>query len=736
MSTQAQLQALLSFPLQATPLQGRNPAWAVMPCLHNPAKSKEKSSPWQALYLENNGRLSGLNLAGQGLSDADWAKIYPLLDLENLEALNLRGNQLTHLPGLERMHKLQYLDLCNNKLEDLQFSPAAENLQHVFLSGNPHLKNPPPEVVARGRFAIAEHLRDIRAQGGLKLYEAKVLILGAGGAGKTTLLRKLLDGIGADMPDENESTQGIDVKDHTFSCAEDQTFTAHLWDFGGQEIYHSTHQFFLTTRSLYVVVIDLRKEEDYSYWLQFIELLGGNSPVILVQNEKSGRGPRISFGQLQDQFPQLKSTHSLDLSKDKDKLNKLKKDIEETLIELEHVGADWPANRVNLRRKLQEVRAEKQKPFISLKKYLKYCLAFGQDQIEALKISRDLHDLGAILHFQNLSFLNKTVILDSEWATDGVYQVLDSRKVQDSRGYFSRQDALDIWADTSGQHYRAQHVEMADELLELMRKFEICYRLNETEEAYLAPQMLSEEQPEKAQNWKPKGALQLRYEYDFMPKGIIARLVVRLHRYLEDDRHDAWQAGAIFKRGKSTLLLEEMFKDPKGLHLQAIGPDARDLRNIVMDEIDNLHKSYPKFLQDENAVRKKVPCICPKCEGSETPSFFPYNMLLSAKEQNAPAVQCQLHFQMVNVDKLLHDFQMERRLFRSMDDLDKQAIRQKLSEDKIEEAIQFFSEESEEYVNFMGRYIELKTKDVGDSLKREDYVRERNKLRSDISDSL
>jgi internalin A len=35
---------------------------------------------------------------------------------------------------------------------------------------------------------------------------------------------------------------------------------AHLnvWDFGGQEIMHATHQFFLTRRSLYLLVLSGR----------------------------------------------------------------------------------------------------------------------------------------------------------------------------------------------------------------------------------------------------------------------------------------------------------------------------------------------------------------------------------------------------------------------------------------------------------------------------------------------
>ena len=35
----------------------------------------------------------------------------------------------------------------------------------------------------------------------------------------------------------------------------DERVRLNVWDFGGQEIMHATHQFFLTTRSLYLVVL-------------------------------------------------------------------------------------------------------------------------------------------------------------------------------------------------------------------------------------------------------------------------------------------------------------------------------------------------------------------------------------------------------------------------------------------------------------------------------------------------
>ena len=74
-----------------------------------------------------------------------------------------------------------------------------------------------------------------------------------------------------------------------------QPFRVNIWDFGGQEIYHATHQFFLTKRSLYVLVADTRKEDtDFYYWLNAVELLSDNSPLLIVKNEKQDRHREIN----------------------------------------------------------------------------------------------------------------------------------------------------------------------------------------------------------------------------------------------------------------------------------------------------------------------------------------------------------------------------------------------------------------------------------------------------------
>src|SRR5205823_5260439 len=57
------------------------------------------------------------------------------------------------------------------------------------------------------------------------------------------------------------------------------------WDFGGQQIYHATHQFFLTDQALYLLVWNARteyKQGRLGYWLDAIRARAPHSPILLV----------------------------------------------------------------------------------------------------------------------------------------------------------------------------------------------------------------------------------------------------------------------------------------------------------------------------------------------------------------------------------------------------------------------------------------------------------------------
>ena len=142
------------------------------------------------------------------------------------------------------------------------------------------------------------------------LYEIKLLLVGEERAGKSSLANALTD------PDyvftEKKSTEGIDISRWDIPSAEiklSKDFRVNVWDFGGQEIYHATHQFFLTKRSLYFFVTEARKDlrqDDCYYWLNVIDSLGDRSPVVLVLNKCDQPHVHLPFLEIQKNFPHVR----------------------------------------------------------------------------------------------------------------------------------------------------------------------------------------------------------------------------------------------------------------------------------------------------------------------------------------------------------------------------------------------------------------------------------------------
>jgi internalin A len=100
-------------------------------------------------------------------------------------------------------------------------------------------------------------------------------------------------------------THSIAIRELSLKCVRKEV-RARAWDFGGQEILHSTHQFFLTERSLYLLVLEPRTglaQRDAEYWLKLIETQASGSPVIVVLNWSHERRWRVDEVRLRRKFP-------------------------------------------------------------------------------------------------------------------------------------------------------------------------------------------------------------------------------------------------------------------------------------------------------------------------------------------------------------------------------------------------------------------------------------------------
>jgi Leucine-rich repeat (LRR) protein len=608
-------------------------------------------------------RLKQLDLCALGLKQVpDWIG---QLDLESFSAID---NKLSELPdSLRNLGRLKCLDLRHNPLEQIpSVALALVSLEVLLvdrcaireipadilrLKGLKRLvfdadavESPPAEVARKGLDAIRDYWRQRADTGVDYLCEAKLIILGEAGAGKTSLARKI-DDPSYKLREHEKSTEGIEVIRYHFPTAIrarengekkilPRDFQVNIWDFGGQEIYHATHQFFLTRRSVYVLVCDDRKEDtDFSYWLHVVEMLSDASPLLIVQNEKQDRTRDINLSSLRARFGNLRAALATNLDTNRG-LDRVIQTIHKELESLPHVGVGLPATWKRVREALEH----DERDYISLEEYLNICQEHGfTRRQDKLQLSGYLHDLGICLHFQDDALLKNTVVLKPSWGTDAVYRVLDDPEVIAARGRLTRQQLGRIWSE-------AKYAGMQDELLRLMMKFQLCYALEE-DQSYIAPQLLSSEQP--SYPWDQTGEVVFRYEYGFLPKGILTRFIVAMHRLIAGGKL-VWKTGVVLERDGTRAEIIEHYSQQR-IRVRLSGSDPHGLLAIVDEQFERLHASFPR-LQCE----RLLPCPCGECQGKAEPYGFALEKLIKMAKKGQ-LIQCHDSGEMVDAVGLVRE---------------------------------------------------------------------------------
>jgi Leucine-rich repeat (LRR) protein len=587
--------------------------------------------------------------------------------LSNLTQLDLYNNQITSIPEvIGQLSNLTQLDLHNNQITSIpEVIRGMEKLKKLDLRGNP--LPIPPEILQGEKFYEPGNLRTIldfyfqtrNPNDTQELNEAKLLIVGEGESGKTTLANKLFNP-DYELKEQEPSTEGIDVIRWEFTQANGKPFRVHIWDFGGQEIYHATHQFFLTERSLYILLVDNRRENpNLCYWLNIIELLSNSSPVFLVQNEKQDRRCEINFSQLRGDFENLEKLLTTNLA-DNRGLETLQRALQNRITTLDHISTPIPKHWANVRHVLENY--ARRKTHIEISEFYDICANQGFDKSDKpamLSLSKYLHDLGIILHFQTntdkkKSILLNWVILRPEWATNAVYKVTDNEQVIAHCGYFTDENLSQIWID---RQYQGLH----DELLELMENFKICYPIPGQRGHYIAPQRLPLEAPKY--DWDDTDNLIVRYKYDFMPKGIITRLIVEMHRLICRPNIDpssgaasgdiVWRDGVLLADNYAKAEVIENYHQ-REIRIRVSGTPKNYLLNSIRHKLREIHDDYDKRLK----YQELIPCNCSQCKGSQNPYSYDFEDLRDRLANRKYTVECGKppSYEEVQVRRLIEDF--------------------------------------------------------------------------------
>ena len=552
-----------------------------------------------------------------------------LATLTNLTSLNLFGNNIgvEGARALSTLTNLTSLNLDHNSIGD---EGARALLEAWALLPDLHVKNIrirqngdlssllPAEVLncynaeqiitAYCRFRDAKENDELRP-----LNEAKLLVLGKEAVGKTSLIRYLVDNQPRN-PSEPK-TPGTSIRERIETqdwSINGSPVILHVWDFGGQEILHGTHRFFLTERSLYLLVLEARREDDRSVyeWLNTIRNRGGESPVIVVTNKCDLKDHCLSLDEreLKDKHPNIVAFARTSCDSGEDAaatIAALRELIVNTLSNnpmLKHVRDSIPNSWLRVKSTIAEL--ARQRSVMESRTFIQICEGTAADHFTPSEVVADpteqqvllqlLHDLGAIvahgLTRNSPAVLREVTLLDPNWLTAAIYTLLTHSKIRDDQGEFQRGQLMEF---LDPKVYPEQWHEFILNMMQ-SRDVGLAFQLPGTDgERYLIPEALPKHQP-NYDVW-PGDSLLFRFEYSYLPPGLIPCFIVAANRKLTTPP-TRWKNGAVLAVVGCRILVRADHEFSR-VDIAVAGPveHRRTALNIILDDLQEAHSRLMEF---------------------------------------------------------------------------------------------------------------------------------------------
>jgi len=570
----------------------------------------EEAVGLEHLYLSNNAKLRRVaikqalpKLAYLYLNNCALEQFSFPIGCASLKQLYLQDNQLKKV-GLEGSTKqLELIDLSNNAFEKLTFLKGVRNLRYLYLKDNKNLKalafttaprkleilhlagcaleklpdnflsfnrlntlyldgNPLPLIpkASRSEGARANSYEGVwhylleKNKGQIKNDRVKIILVGNGRVGKTSMYRRLND-----LPRQaNEPyTHGIQLGELDKRKLPDvigNSLQANVWDFGGQEIFYATHQFFLTEDALYILAWTLeenvqtyRKDEvlpdddkfqTREYWLENIQHHGGKDcPILMVQTHADKKIEQINRKEYEEQY----GTTSLNFSADTDVgLAQLKQMIAEKLNN--HIplfNEDFPSTYDKVIAEIEELST--QSNFIT-KAYFDtgICRKAGIEKGGEESVLRFLRKTGAVVWFPDVPALKETIYVNPNWLTQQVYRLINN----DLR---ARKGKIDLaYLEKTFPDYTPNE---RQQFLALLNNFGLIFEPRNKPNTYISPQYLPPKLGEEAQDaldfTTSKLSLAFTFRFPrFFPDNVMINF---LSKYGPFSRNLYWKNGICFQ---------------------------------------------------------------------------------------------------------------------------------------------------------------------------------------------
>jgi len=458
----------------------------------------------------------------------------------------------------------------------------------------------------------------------------------------------------------NAATHGIEVSNHVWKSStlnkhqnknleskqngnqenkdKDDHVEFSTWDFAGQYDYYNTHHYFLSNRSVFLVLYrmdqGIKGLESLDFWLKSLSfhlnqnycdekgkpfysimIIGTFLDSKFVSNDDKGKDIRKRRVQEMYQQNGLKSPpFYFEVScSTLENIDELREIIFNISLNHSYMGENVPVGYLTIEKSIYELRKLKQNhPIIEIQDLINHIQSqYESFDIEFVKRALGLlHEWGICIYFDKPNELSNIVVLDPQHFTKVIFGNLfkadESTKQMRLNGIIQYSQLSNIWNGPT---------KLIDTYLSLLEKFEVCFILKDQQNGVgvgdknkkklVIPNLLSEDKTKTIEEklekkWAktiPRGEIEIERIFSFnqVPSEMVSRLLVRFHDKIVDNI--IWRRGVLLKHfdDENILCLLEVKMEENLFEIRIRGKERKEclkMMNYIYEEVKIVSKNY------------------------------------------------------------------------------------------------------------------------------------------------
>jgi len=469
----------------------------------------------------------------------------------------------------------------------------------------------------------------------------------------------------------NSATHGIEVNTHIWNYStlnqlqnknrnrnekeekkdKDDEVEYSTWDFSGQNDYYNTHHYFLSNRSIFLVLYRMDKGikglESLDFWLKSLSShLNQNYcdengkpfySIIIIgtfldsiindnQNDENKNLRQSKIMEIYDKNGLRSPPFYFEVScSTLENIEELREIIFNISLSHSYMGEKIPIGYLTIEKSIYELRKLKQDhPIIEIQDLINHVQSQYQSfefDIEFVKRSlRLFHEWGICIYFDEPNELSNIVILDPQHFTKTIlgdlFKADESIRQLRLNGIIDYSQLNKIWNGPTN---------LIDIYLSLLQKFEVCFMLedqqsgnesenknqnqnqNQNEKKLIIPNLLSEDKIKTIENelekkWSitiRRGEIEIERIFSFnqVPSEMVSRLLVRFHDKIVDNI--IWRRGVLLKhfddKNENILCLLEVKMDENLFEIRIRGKERKgclEMMKYIYEEVKIVSGNY------------------------------------------------------------------------------------------------------------------------------------------------